>query len=104
MADGKIMFIGAEDEAEGFMLAGLGSVKTLTEDTAEEMIRELSDFTGLILLTDKAENLLGDKKALLESEGKIIHRIAGKPGGEYETIDRIVRNTIGFDLKKKRNG
>lgn len=98
------MFIGVEDEVQGFKLGGLKNVKTVSSDNAQETLHALSEFKGLIFLTEDAEALLGADANILESPEQIVHRIARTPGGEYENIDRIVRDTIGFDLKKKRDG
>lgn len=104
MGDGKIIYIGDADEKAGFMLGGLGNVKTISAENKEKVLDELGDFSGLVLLSKKAETILGERLKEYHSTQRVFHTLGEKQGEEYETIDRIVKETIGFDLKKKRHG
>jgi vacuolar-type H+-ATPase subunit F/Vma7 len=96
--------VGEQEDVPGVMLGGLGNIQVIRNENANEVFEKLKKFSGLILLTKKAEELLGDRKNILESPERIIHTMPGKDGDEYETIDKIVKQTIGFDLKTKRHG
>jgi len=103
MSGGGIMFVGESDDLPGFRLGGLKNVRTIREENANEVFEALKTFSGLIILTKKAKTLLGGRALTLASDERIIHTLAEK-GDEYATIDRIVKDTIGFDLNKKRHG
>jgi vacuolar-type H+-ATPase subunit F/Vma7 len=104
VSSGGITVVGESDDLPGFRLGGVKNVVLVNKGNAEEVFEKIRESKGLVILTRKAETLLGEKAKLLESQDRMLHVLGEKGGGEYATIDRILRKTIGFDLKKKRNG
>lgn len=101
--ENSIMLVGEADEVIGFRLGGIRHVTTITSKNKQEVHDSLKGFRGLLLLTKNAAKHLGDTKDL-ETTDLIIHTLAEGEGDEYDTIHKIVKDTIGFDLKNRRDG
>lgn len=101
MAEGNIIYVGGQDDAYGLRLSGLKNIRVLSPENEDRIFEELAGFRGLVLLSGKTADALGEKKKMLDSPERIVHVIPEKEGDEYATIGEIVKQTIGFDLQKK---
>ncbi len=90
----EIIFIGQEDEIRGYRLAGAQTY--LPDDPA--LPQKLIEKECLIFITHKAdEKLTPQLRDTLKKQLTQIIPDAEKP---YTQIDSLIKNTIGFDLRK----
>jgi len=90
-----IVVVGGPEEVVGYKLAGISRVYPLgTEGLKEGLKKEKS----LIFMTGKAREALEEDIADI-SRDSIIFTIPEK-GKPYTRVGDIIRDTIGFDLRK----
>jgi len=93
----EIYLIGDELTAAGFRLAGVKSY-VLSEKNEEGVFNELKDKKAVLVITQSASQLFGEKIDKLKAKS-IVLIIPEKQGEEYLSMKNIIKDTIGFDLK-----
>ncbi|GEM_PF-1714223 len=96
--EGGIVFVGEREECAGFMLGGLKNIENISRENTEEVFGKLKNFKGLVLMSESALKILGDKKKTLNAKDKVIHTVSIREDDEYSEINNIVKDTIGFNL------
>lgn len=97
MESREIYLIGDELTSTGFKLAGVRSYG-INEKNKEEIFNELKDKKAVLILTPTASQMLGEKVEKLKAKSLVIS-IPEKQGEEYSSIQHLIKNTIGFDLR-----
>ncbi|MBM3309843.1 MAG: hypothetical protein FJY77_06255, partial [Candidatus Altiarchaeales archaeon] len=83
--------------ATGFRLSGIRGY-VISDANSDEIYNELKDKKAILILTQTAARLLGEKAEKLKL-GSIVLIIPEKHGEDYLSLKKIIRDTIGFDLK-----
>jgi len=99
MIEKEVILIGDEDTVAGFNLTGLKRTYTLNNDNLNEIYGKVVGSNSLILLSLKASELLADRIDELR-ETSLVQIIPPKDE-DYNTINEIIKDTIGFNLKDK---
>jgi vacuolar-type H+-ATPase subunit F/Vma7 len=97
MGSMEIYLLGDELTATGFRLAGVKSY-VLSERNREEVFNELKDKKAILVITQSASQMLGERVEKLKAKSLVLV-IPEKQGEEYLPVKNIIRDTIGFDLK-----
>lgn len=90
--------VGGEQPAIGFRLAGIPSY-AITDDTADAVYQELKGRKAILIMTQKAARILGERAGKLKSTSMVV-TIPEQPDEQYTSVSEIIKNTIGFELKK----
>lgn len=96
----RVYIVGDRLTVTGLELAGLKNMQIADQETIVDRMRDVDEDMDVILVTQSlAREALKEIKEL-RREGKIVVEIPDREGGGEETISRIVRNVVGFDLAK----
>lgn len=95
----EVVVVGDELTSTGFALAGARSHK-ISEDNIDSLYEELKDKKAVLILTQHACRLLGEKAERLR-EKNIVLVIPEKKGEEYTAVKELIKRTVGFDTTKR---
>jgi V/A-type H+-transporting ATPase subunit F len=91
----RIIVVGSREEIGGYKLAGISNVYDVnTPGLADRLIGE----DAIIFITEEAEEKLGGSLDRIRGKS-IVQKIPSKDGG-YIRLRDIMKDTIGFELKK----
>lgn len=96
----RIYLIGDEVTVTGFGLAGVRNCYVATQENVKHILDKIKDEAEIIAITHNLYEHAEDKIKKLQSAGKIIARIPDRTGSGEEIIPRIIRDVIGFELRK----
>jgi vacuolar-type H+-ATPase subunit F/Vma7 len=99
MTEKEIILVGDEDTVQGFKLAGVKRTHVINEENKDEVYDKIREEKAVILLSEEAESLLGERVEELR-ENTVVQVVPLKPG-EYAVINELIRDTVGFDLTEK---
>lgn len=85
--------------AIGMGLAGLKSVSIATEKNVSDILNQASDSEDIVVITHGLAKQVREDVGKLRKSGKMIVEIPDRGGGDEDTINRIVRDVVGFDIK-----
>lgn len=92
--------IGDELTITGMRLGGLKNVHLADERNIGEVLSKVSKDARMVLITKElAEHAKKDIEKLRKTNKTIIE-IPDKSGGGEDFVDRLVKDVIGFELKK----
>lgn len=95
----EVVVVGDELTSTGFSLAGVRSHR-ISEDNKDRVYEELKDKKAVLILTQQASRLLGEKAGRL-GEKNIVLTIPEKKGEEYTAVRELIKKTVGFDITKR---
>ena len=96
----RLCIIGDRLTVTGLELAGLKNMQIADQKTVVDKLKDIDEDMDVILVTQSlAQEALKEIKEL-RRDGKIVVEIPDREGGGEETISRIVRNVVGFDLAR----
>jgi len=85
--------------AIGMGIAGLKKVSVATEKEVSDILNKTSETEDIVVISRGiAKQAKGDIEKLRKS-GKMIVEIPDREGGGEDSINRIVREVVGFDVK-----
>ena len=96
----QIYLIGDQLTVTGFGLAGIKNTYVANPENIKQILDEVKDEADVIAVTNNLYEYAEDKIKKLQSTGKIITRIPDRSGSGGEGITKLMRDVIGFDLKK----
>lgn len=96
----QIYLIGDQLTVTGFGLAGVKNTYVANPENIKEILDKIKDEADIIAVTNNLYGHAEDKIRKLQSTGKIITRIPDRSGSGGEVITKLMRDVIGFDLKK----
>lgn len=99
MESRDIVVVGDELTSTGFNLAGVRS-RRISEENKDQVYEELKDGKAVLILTQHACRLMGEKAEKLR-EKNIVLTIPEKPGEEYTAIKELIKRTVGLDIGKR---
>lgn len=84
----------------GMELAGLKNAFVADKENISDVLKEVSNKARIIVITRSlAKHVEKDIERLRKSE-KIIVEIPDQTGGGEDAINKLVREVVGFELKK----
>jgi len=85
--------------AIGMGIAGLKKVSVATEKEVSDILNKTSETEDIVVISRGiAKQAKGDIEKLRKS-GKMIVEIPDREGGGEDSINQIVREVVGFDVK-----
>lgn len=96
----KIYLIGDQLTLTGFGLAGVKNTYVANPENIKEVLDKIKDEADIIAITHSLYDHVEDKIKKLQSAGKIVARIPDRSGSGEEVITRMIKEVIGFELKK----
>jgi len=85
--------------AIGMGIAGLKKVSVATEKEVSDILNKTSETEDIVVISRGiAREAKGDIEKLRKS-GKMIVEIPDREGGGEDSINQIVREVVGFDVK-----
>ena len=97
--DVSVAVSGVGEELVGYRLAGVSEIVNIENKNPDEAYEALSGKAGVILITKRAAENLGGKTEKLRQRGIVL--VLPEAGEEDANIKKLIRDTVGFDLKKK---
>lgn len=92
--------IGDELTITGMRLSGLKNVHLANEKNVSEVLKEISKTARITLITQElAKHVKKDIEKLRKAD-KVILEIPDRSGGGEDFVDKLVREVIGFEIKK----
>lgn len=95
----EVYLVGDGETVTGFSLAGLKNTHDIDEEGPELVFRELSGKKGIIMVTSGAAKRLGEYLGRLEKTA-VVCVLPDEGGTGDETVNRLIRKAIGFDIRK----
>ena len=92
--------IGDKLTVTGMKLGGFKEAHPATKENASKVLREISPSAGIILITQELAKGIKEDIEKVRKNKKVIVEIPDKSGGGEDFIDKLVKDVIGFDLKK----
>jgi len=96
----KLCIIGDRLTVTGLELAGLKNMYIADKENITDVIRNLNDKFDVILITQSLAKNVSKEIDSLRRKDKIVVEIPDREGGGEETIRKMVRDFIGFELVK----
>ena len=96
----QIYLIGDQLTVTGFGLSGVKNSHVATPENITQVLDKIKDEAEVIAVTHSLYEHAEDKIRRLQSTGKIIARIPDRSGSGGEIITKLIREVIGFDMKK----
>ncbi len=94
----KLYLIGDELTATGFGLAGVKAYAA-TPQTVMQVLNEIREDADIILVTNSLYMHVEDRINRVRASGKIVIKIPDRTGGGEDVISKLIKDTIGFDIK-----
>jgi len=98
----KLYLIGDELTSTGFGLAGVKNAYIATPDNIKQILNEVKDDADMIAITNTLYEHAEDSIKKIQSTGKIVIKIPDRSGGGEDTISKLIKDTIGFEIKSER--
>lgn len=98
----KLHLIGDELTTTGFELAGVKKTYTAKPDNIKQVLHEIKDEADIIAITNELYENAGESIRKIQSAGKIVVKIPDRSGGGEDVISRLIRETIGFEIKSDK--
>ena len=95
----EIYLVGDRDTVTGFQLAGVKNSYVIEDMEPARIYEELSDKLGIIMVTYEAAKKMGGYLDKLE-EKTVVFVLPDKEGKGDETINKLIKKAIGFDITK----
>jgi len=84
----------------GLSLAGLKSVHLADKDSVAGALLEVSDKAKIVLITNALATHSRKEIEKLRKAGKVIVEIPDRSGAGEDFVGKMVKEVIGFELKK----
>jgi vacuolar-type H+-ATPase subunit F/Vma7 len=98
----QMYLIGDELTTTGFELAGVKKTYTATPENIKEVLQEVREDADIIAITNELYGHVEDIIKKIQSSGKIVIKIPDRSGGGEDIINRLIRDTIGFEIKSEK--
>lgn len=85
--------------AIGMGIAGLKKVTVATEKEASNILNKTSETEDIVVISRGLAKQAKDDIEKLRKSGKMIVEIPDREGGGEDSINRIIREVVGFDIK-----
>jgi len=85
--------------AIGMGLAGLKNVSLATERDVAGILNKSSETEDILVITRGLTTQAKDDIEKLRKSGKMIIEIPDREGGGEDSINRIIREVVGFEVK-----
>ncbi len=95
----QLYLIGDELTTTGFGLVGVKKAYTATPDNIKQILNEIKDDADIIVITHELYEYAGEAVEKIRSTGKIVIGIPDRSGGGEDTISKLIKDTIGFEIK-----
>lgn len=92
--------IGDKLTVTGMRLGGMKEVHSANKDNVEKMLEEVSQSSRMILVTQELAKHAREKINKLRKEDNVIVEIPDRSGGGEDFVDKLVKDVIGFELKR----
>jgi len=96
----QLYLIGDQLTVTGFKLAGVKNTYVANPENIRQVLDRIKDEADIIAITHGLYEHAEDRIKKLQSTGKIIARIPDRSGSGEEIITKMIRDVIGFELKK----
>jgi len=96
----SVSVVGEASELAGFRLGGVGKVLAVTSSNIDEVVARAGEAGGLVLVTKRAGELVGEKIALIEKNAVTLTLPDSEQDGSAR-LRELIRETIGFDVRRK---
>ena len=92
--------IGDRLTVTGMKLGGFKETHPVSKENVGEVLRKVSLSARIILITQELAKYVREDIDKARKNKKVIVEIPGRSGGGEGFVDKLVRDVIGFDLKK----
>jgi vacuolar-type H+-ATPase subunit F/Vma7 len=92
--------IGDELTVTGMRLGGLKNVHIATEETVGEVLKKVSEKARITVITRNLAIFAKKDIEKLRKLDKIIVEVPDRSGGGEDFVDQLVKDVIGFELKR----
>lgn len=96
--EAPVSVVGVGEELVGFRLAGVSETIDLKKKDTDEVYERLSEGDRMLIITKKAAEKLGAKTDRLRERNIVL--VLPEAGEEGANIQKLIKETVGFDLKR----
>ncbi len=96
----KMHLIADKLTVTGMRLGGLKEVHSASEETVGKILEEVAQEARIVLITQGLAKHVREKINRLRKSKKVIVEIPDRGGGGEDFVDNLVKDVIGFELKK----
>jgi len=98
----QLYLIGDELTTTGFELAGVKKAYAATPDNIKQVLNEVKGDADIIAITNTLYEYAEESIKKIQSTGKIVIKIPDRSGGGEDIISKLIRDTVGFDIKSEK--